>query len=134
MLALDEVKAVPLLTLAEAGRHLAGDVPPVKEVESRVGYRTERRVHLARLPARVRVWIQALALLKGSQIDDGGDVGLDGVDPERLPDRAPFAVVRPFTYREARISRASTRSLRNQTTLFSDTSSPSLKLLSAQKS
>jgi hypothetical protein len=33
------------------------------------------------------VRIQALALLKGPQVDDGGDVGLDGVDPERLPDR-----------------------------------------------
>ena len=44
MLVLDEVKAVPLLTLAGAGRRLAGDVPPVEEVESRVGYRTEQRV------------------------------------------------------------------------------------------
>jgi hypothetical protein len=33
------------------------------------------------------VRIQALALLKGPQIDDGGDVGLDGADPKRLPDR-----------------------------------------------
>jgi hypothetical protein len=36
---------------------------------------------------RIRVRIQALALLKGSQVDDGGDVTLDGAHPERLPDR-----------------------------------------------
>jgi hypothetical protein len=30
VLALNEVKAVPVLTLAEAGRSLAGDIPPVK--------------------------------------------------------------------------------------------------------
>ena len=39
-----------------------------------------------RLPAWVRVRIQALALLEGPQVDDGGDVGLNGADPERLPD------------------------------------------------
>jgi hypothetical protein len=32
VLALNEVKAVPVLTLAEAGWSLTGDVPPVKEV------------------------------------------------------------------------------------------------------
>jgi hypothetical protein len=40
-----------------------------------------------RLPKRVRVRIQALALLKGPQVDDGGDISLDGANPERLPDR-----------------------------------------------
>jgi hypothetical protein len=33
------------------------------------------------------VRIQALTLLEGPQVDDGGDVGLDSVHPERLSDR-----------------------------------------------
>jgi hypothetical protein len=41
VLALDEVEAVLLLAPAKAGGGLAGDVPPVKEVEGRVTYRTE---------------------------------------------------------------------------------------------
>jgi hypothetical protein len=207
VLALDEVKAVPLLTPAEARGGLAGDVPAVKQVEGRVGHHTEQRVpvvhhrsvlqpplrvHLAvvhdhdhrearrrafarqgdreevgelggetglaaqqdvvgeqevdgraqvrlgrlfpalpaesdgvdhlrlvvpvlqcprrpvgelkppqavlaappgsqhaveGLPARGRVRVQALALLKGPQVDDGDDVGLNGVHPKRLPNR-----------------------------------------------
>jgi hypothetical protein len=31
--------------------------------------------------------IQTHTLLKGSQADGGGDIGLDGANPERLPDR-----------------------------------------------
>jgi len=44
------------------------------------------------------------------------------------------AVVRAFVYREARISRPNTRSLRNKTTLFSYTSSPSSNPFSARNS
>ena len=68
--------------------------------------------------------IQALALLKGPQVDDGGDVAFGGADPQRLPDRDAVRG-RP---------RPNTRSLRNQTTLFSYTSSPSLNPFSAQNS
>ena len=44
MLTLDEMKAIPLLTLSEAGRGLTRNVPPVEEVERRVGHRAEQRV------------------------------------------------------------------------------------------
>jgi hypothetical protein len=62
----------------------------VDPVELRVVRHLLRRVltlNEMEASTRFRVRIQALTLLKGPQIDDGGDIALNGAHPERLPNR-----------------------------------------------
>ncbi|KAF2189892.1 hypothetical protein K469DRAFT_762641 [Zopfia rhizophila CBS 207.26] len=67
------------------------------------------------------------------EVDGGAQIRLRRLLPLLLP-ALPAALPAELYYRELRISRCRTRSLRNQITLFSYTSSPSSNPFSAQNS